>query len=234
MTELPAEAERLFSVEPGEFVAERGATARALKEAGRTDEAAAVEAIRKPSAVVFAVNRAARARPQAARAAAKAAEQVAKAQLGGDPDGFARARGELDESLDLLAEVALAHVAPEGKSPSEAMRRRVRETLRAAVADERTREALSRGAVMEESEASGFSAFAGMTPTAAPRRKTRAAERKDTRKDRREERRRELQAELELAEKELAAAEEAAREAEQTRKRAERAVGSLRKRLERD
>jgi hypothetical protein len=232
MTELPTEAERLFSVEPGEFVAERGATARALREAGRTDEAAAVEAIRKPSAVVFAVNRAARARPQAARAAAKAAEQVAKAQLGGDPDGFARALAELDESLDLLAEVAVAHVAPEGKSPSEAMRRRVRETLRAAVADEWARGALARGAVTEESEASGFSAFAGMSP--APRRKTRDAARKDKREEERQERRRKLQAELEAAEQKLEAAEAAAREAERARTQAERSVASLRKRLERD
>jgi hypothetical protein len=231
MTELPADAERLFSVEPGEFVAERRTIARVLRDAGRTEDAAAVEAIRKPSAVVLAVNRAARDRPKAARAAADAAARVAKSQLGGDPDEFRRALGELEDALELLAEVALAHVAPAGKSPTEAMRRRVRDLLRAAVADDAAREALARGILTEETEAAGFSPFAGMAPR--PGGKKRAAGRRRE-VERRAERRRKLQAELELAEKELRAAEDAARAADQARARAERAVASLRRKLEED
>ena len=72
----PAEVEKLLAVRPDEFVHERQRLARELRDAGRSDEAATVAQLRKPSPVVLAVNRAARARPKAARAAADAALRV--------------------------------------------------------------------------------------------------------------------------------------------------------------
>src|SRR5262245_35776037 len=170
MAALPPEADKLLAVAPDRFVAERKALANELRDDGRADEAAAVESLRKPSAVVFAVNRAARDRPKPARAAADAAEQVKETQLGGDAEAFQRALGDLDDALGLLADVALAHVAPRGKNATDAMRRRVRDLLRAAAADEDARDALSRGALTEELDAPGFSPFAGMpAPAAKPR-----------------------------------------------------------------
>ena len=229
-----AEAERLLAVAPEEFVSERKALARRLREEGRSEEAAAVERMRKPSRVVYAVNRAARDRSKAARAAADAAERVKELQLGGDADAFREALRALDDALDLLADVAVAHVATPGRAAGEPMRQRVRNLLRSAVADDDAREALARGALTEELEAPGFSPFVGM-PARAPSRRakrpgpTRAEQREEERKARA----RALRDELERVERALAAATEAAREAERARTAAEREVESLRKQLSR-
>jgi hypothetical protein len=235
VAQVPEEAEKLFAVAPDKFVAERNALAKTLREEGRADDAAAVAELRKPSAVVFAVNRAARDRPKAAQAAAKAALAVRDAQVGGEADAFGKALSELDSSLDLLAEVAVAHLAPAGKQPTEAMRRRLRELLRSAVADDDAREALARGALAEELEAPGFSPYAGIPVQAKPRgRKAEPAA--PSRAEREEERRRgkieAARAELAEAEEELREATAVAHAAERARDRAEKAVEKLRKKLD--
>ena len=50
------------------------------------------------------------------------------------------------------------------------MRRRVRDLLRSAVADDDARDALARGALTEELEAVGFSSFAGIAPAPSKKR----------------------------------------------------------------
>ena len=162
MDELPADAEGLLAVAPEDFVAERKRVVKELRDADRTADAEVVARLRKPPPVVLAVNRAARARPQAAKDAARAAERVRKTQLGGDPDAYSAALRALDEALELLAEVALAHL----DRASETMRRRLRALLRNAVADDEARAALARGALRTEVETAGFDPFAGMTPAA--------------------------------------------------------------------
>ena len=238
MDALPKQAERLLSVSPDDFVAERQQLVKELRGAGKRDEADAVAGLRKPPPVVLAANRAARDRPEAARTAARAAQRVAKAQLSADPDGYKAALAELDDSLDLLAEVALAHLSKDAKPPTEAVARRLRAVLRNAVADEEVRKELERGVLREETEAAGFGAFAGATPRSAPRRpKSKAGEDVDARRKRLDEKRREreqaLSAELDSAEEALDDAERAERDATRARERAERAVSSLRSRLER-
>ncbi len=231
--ELPKEAEKLLAAAPHEFVAERDKLARKLRDEGRPEDAAAVAALRKPSAVVSAVNRAARDRPQAARDAAKAALRVQKTQVGNKPDAFKDALADLDAALDLLAEVAVAHVAPRGKPPTDAMRRRVRELLRSAVADDDARDALARGALTEELETVGFSSFAGLTPAPSKRsKKSSGPTRAEQQEQRRREREQALRDELAEAEERLEAAQRAVRDAEREQESAERAVTSLRKKLD--
>lgn len=235
VTALPDEARRLLAAAPDEFVSERARVARELRADGRKEEAAAVAALRKPPAVVLAVNRAARDRPEAARGAADAALRVRKAQAAGAAGDVAVARREMDGALDLLAEVALAHVSPGRAAPSEAMRRRVQDLLRRAVALDGTREALRTGALREEPAAAGFDSLAGApVPTrSGPRRGAKAAAAEKEREDRRRRRERELRSELEAAERELADAERRLRDAARARDRAERAVAALTKKLER-
>jgi hypothetical protein len=238
VSSVPDEAEKLYAVPPDQFVDERKELAKKLRDEGRKDEADAVAALRKPSAVVFASNRAARDRPKAAQAAAEAAVRVRDAQAAGDADAFGKALGELDQSLDLLAEVALAHVAPAGKQPTDAMRRRVRDLLRSAVADDDARDSLVRGALAEELEAPGFSPYAGMKVAAKPAgRRTKEPEpaeasRTEKAAARKRERRKELRDELAQAERTLREATTAAREAERARARAEKAVATIRKKLD--
>ena len=234
MSELPAEAERLLSVAPDAFVEERKRVAADLREAGRGDDAAQVAALRKPTAVVLAVNRAARDRPQAAKDAAEAAARVRDTQLSGEQDAYRAAVADLDRALDLLAEVAVAHVGGTGKKPTDAMRQRVRDLLRSAVADETARDALVRGALLAEQEASGFGSFAGAaveTRTRSSKNKADAAERASAERERRK-REKALREDLRRAERALREAERTVAKAERERAEAEKEAKAARAALE--
>ena len=150
-----------------------------------------------------------------------------EAQVGGDPEAFRKALAELDDALDLLANVALAHVAPSGKSASEDMQRRIRGLLRSAVADDDAREALARGALTEELEAPGFSPYAGMA-VSAPARKSKPKGPTPA-----EKRAAEREAQASAVREELGEAEQELEKAERARADAEKKVESLRKKLAR-
>lgn len=232
MTESPDPAERLLATSPERFVEERTALARALRAENRVEEAKAVAAMRKPPAVVLAANGAARDRPAAARNAAEAADVLVRSQLEGDTTAYANAKDELHAALDLLAQVALAHLAREGKPATEAMRERVRSHLRAAVSDPNAREALVRGVLTEEMDTSGFDVFAGV-PLPTGRRATRSrttADRTRAEKQRQAERKK-LQVEIDRARARLRDAESELRSAERERDAAAAALAELETRM---
>lgn len=238
MEPLPKEADALFAVAADDFVHERQALVKTLREEGRREDADLVAALRKPAPVVLAANRAARDRPEAARAAARAAERVAKTQLSADPDAYREALADLAQSVDLLAEVALAHLSKGGKGASEAASRRLQDLLRNAVADDGARSDLARGVLREEPETAGFGALAGITPVprsrSGERRSTKADESRRAREaEKQRERERALRTELADAERSLDEARRDEREAERARKSAERNVESIRARLDR-
>lgn len=232
MPELPPEAEKLLAATPEEFVAGRDRIARELRADGRDDEAKTVGALRKPSAVVLAVNRAARDRPQSARAAAKAAERVRQSQLSGQAERYRTALDELERAQDELAEVAVARLS-RVKPASEAMRRRVGELLRAALADDAGREALVRGALDEELEASGFGPFAGLSVPQSQGGSARTSSARTRTDERKRTREKELRRELAEATDSLREAERNLAEAVRERERAERAVASIQAKLDR-
>jgi hypothetical protein len=214
---VPPDAESLLAARPDDFVGERTALARALRAEGRSDDADAVASLRKPPAVVLAVNRAARDRPKAARDAGDAAARLARAQLQGERENHEKAARELDQALELLAEVALAQLSRGDRPPTETSRVRVRDLLRAAVSDESTRDLLVRGVLTTEVESAGFGAFAGMP---LPKRKRGGVKRQsgeqrpgaDT-----SERKRELRERIRKARSALGTAEEDIRAAERRR-----------------
>jgi hypothetical protein len=235
MSDLPQEAERLLATAPDEFVAERGRVARELRDAGRRQEAAAVAEMRKPPAVVLAVNRAARDRPQVARDAVAAAARVLETQFSGDPQSYREATKELDRALEMLADVAVVHVS-RGKAASDPMARRVRDLLRAAIADDEGRDALVRGVLAEERETAGFASLAGAVPARPSRRPTRGKEGTATtakrERDAKRERVKRLRAELANAESALQEAERELRRVAGERDRADEKVAALREKLD--
>jgi len=161
MADLPKDAEKLLAVAPEDFVEERKRLVRTFRDEGRDDDARVVAETAKPPAVVLAVNRAARDRPQAAKDAARAAALLGRAQLAGKPDDYRELVGEMERASALLAEVAVANLS-RGKTASDAMRRRVADHLRRAPSNDQTRRQLVRGALRDEVETTGFDAFAGL------------------------------------------------------------------------
>jgi hypothetical protein len=203
------EMNRLLAVPSAAFVDERKELVRELRDEGRTDEAKAVAAMKKPSPVVLAVNRAARDRPQAAKDAATAAERLARTQLSGNPEQYRELVAKMGEASALLAEVALANLS-EG-SPSEAMRRRTADHIRGALASKESRELLVRGVLTDEVETAGFDAFGGVTVPRPKQKPKRDSEREAERKA--QARMKELQAEIRRVRHELSDAEDTVREA---------------------
>ena len=234
MSELPKEARPLLAARPGDFVDDRNRLARRLRDDGRPEEAATVAALRKPPPVVLAANRAAQSRPQAAKGAARAAQRAAK-RLGSDSE----VRDELDAQLRLLEDVAIAFLGTDSKPPSEDARRRLRDLLRNAVADEETRTALSRGVLEAEPDPAGFAAYAGVKPRATRQgsgtggSKTRPGRREQTEKRREQARLQALQEKVTAAEELVMSATEAEDEAKRARERAERELRSAKAALER-
>jgi hypothetical protein len=224
---LPPEALPLLSVPPSEFVAERGRVAKELRSAGRPADAQAVARLRKPPKRVVALNRAARALPADAEAAAKAAADLAGAQAAARRDAFDEAHAELESASDALVERAAREV--EGPvDPS-----RLRALLRAALATEPGRAAMTRGALTELIEPTGFEALAGL-PLAAPGRRREARPSAGSRRDEaRRQRREALEGELAEARAREREAVSAAREARRAEEAARTRVQSLERQLER-
>lgn len=232
MDELGKLAAPLLSVASDEFVRERQRLARKLRDEGRENDAAAIAALRKPPPVVLAANRAARSRPEVARGAARAASRMAK-QLGSDTE----ARGDLDDQLALLEEVALAFLVGEGRPPSQATRRRLHDLLRNAVADDAAREALARGVLTEEPGPAGFASYSGIAPRASKRAARSATDRTsrqrtDAAEAKRRDRERALRDEVEAARRRLEAAKDAETKAGKERARAEQALASAEEQLD--
>jgi hypothetical protein len=227
MEELPKEALGLLSAAPDTFVEERTRLARKLRDSGRKEDAALVAGFHKPAAVVLAANRAARSRPNVAKEAARSAKRM-KSQLGTDTE----ARRAVETNLAMLEEVALTFLAKEGKSPTEAVKRRLQDLLRNAMADDAARDALARGVLADEPEAAGFGAYADAKLARRATRGAKAEPAKEAHGEKRRERERILGEELESAERRLAEAEDAERAAARERARAERAVEAARSKLE--
>ena len=233
--ELDKELDRLFELPPAEFTAARNDLAKRLKQTGQPEAAARVQALRKPTIVVWTVNQIGRRFADEVTALVGAGEELRKAQEAalakGERERLREATAAEREAVRALTHRAHEILSAAGQRPTAAVVDRIATTIRAAALDPRGREALAAGRLTEELESSGFSAFEGMAlpaaspPAASPRRKTGAAEerRRKERLRKLRERVRKLEADAADAER---AAEEAETEAERARRRAEKAKAS--------
>lgn len=116
---LAEEVARLYALAPGDFVAERNATAKAWKREGRKDEAATLGALRKPSVVEGALNRTAHRDPSTTRAwadATRRADDAQSATIGGaDAAALRAAVAELRTATDAMVDAAVTTAGDEHK-----------------------------------------------------------------------------------------------------------------------
>ncbi len=151
-----AEAERLYGLDPDEFVAARDAAAKALRGDGRRAEAAAVAKLRKPSVAAWVVNRLARDEAGLVEALLAAGAKLREVQLAGAAAPDLRTAIEAEgKALDALMRPA-GRIAGRSASGRDAALERARETLHAAALDPELAEEVRRGTVVREQQAIGF------------------------------------------------------------------------------
>jgi hypothetical protein len=155
------EADRLYGLPLEDFIAQRDALAKSLRGEGRRAEADEVKALRKPPAVVWAVNQVMRTQGKAARALAGAADRAAANP--GDRDALAAHAAALDE----LTKAAAGLLSGKGRALSEDALLRVRSALHAASLDRELRDEFVAGRLSAEPAPAGFGALTGM-PAPAP------------------------------------------------------------------
>jgi len=152
----------LYALPPEEFTAARDRLAGELKDAGKTADAAGVKKLRKPSIVAWAVNAAARDRPEdieALRAAGQALRRAQrKALSGGGGEDLRQATDERRALVQSLAEAGVAAIGARGSAHRDA----IAATLDAASIDDELGQRLQAGMLEREARpAAGFGAIEG-------------------------------------------------------------------------
>jgi hypothetical protein len=146
MAEAPDDAiDRLYGLALDEFIPQRDALSKELRDAGRRAEATAIKKLGKPTVAAWAVNQAVRSQPRAARDLWAAGDALAAAQdavLSGKGSGtdLREAADRERAALDPLVEAARGLLTSSGGDLSETTIDRVRATLQAAAIDADARE----------------------------------------------------------------------------------------------
>jgi hypothetical protein len=220
--------DELFEAPLEEFVATRNRIAAKLRKAGETDEAERVRAMRKPPAVVWAVNRLARTDARAVARLLDAADDVRAVQSGRSDASFAEAQRRFADAAWELARRAAGLLAEAGRKPSDAVLQRLGRALTAAAASPETADLLRAGRLEDEPETIGFGGVGPVVEPRPARRRPKDERAADRRRVEAEQRARER---IEEAQRELREAKaEAARlhrEAERAQERVERLERSL-------
>lgn len=150
--------DELFEVDLGEFISRRDALVKELKKAGEKDAAAAVKALRKPSAVAGAVNRVARQQADDIDALLASGQAVRAAQVkavqGKDDGGLRTAARDWRALIQTLAGAVAKLAGAQYRDDAAA-------TFEAASADEALGEVLKAGRLTAAFEPTGFG-LAGM------------------------------------------------------------------------
>jgi len=155
------EPEDLYGLPLDHFISERAALAKALRAAGRRDEAARVAALRKPSVAAWAVNQLIRTQRAAVAELFAAGDAVSEAQsalLAGRGEAVAlhEATRAQRAAADELRRLARGLLDPAGQELSAVTLERVGETLRAAALDADAREQVAGGCLERELRHAGL------------------------------------------------------------------------------
>ncbi len=128
VSDTPAEAADLFRVAPERFIVERDGLVKQLRADGRDEDAAVVKALRKPTAVVWALNQLASRDPDGltglfdAGRALRAAQQAALTGKGGDElVGAAAARRAAVTQLTTSAVAILDEAGQRGANQADSI-----------------------------------------------------------------------------------------------------------------
>ena len=166
---------RLYGLPLEEFTPERNALAAELRAEGDAEGAAAVKALRKPSAAAWAVNRLVRAEPDLVEALLGAGGELRQAhrQAASGKGALQLRAAAQSERAAVETLIACAAVAI-GRPLTPAVADSVRNTLHAASSNDEAREQVRAGTLTTELRPVGL----GPLPAPAPKRTSTAAEKK--------------------------------------------------------
>jgi hypothetical protein len=180
MSSLETQLDRLYALDPGEFVAERDRVARELRDAGRREEAEQVKSLRKPTVSAAAINQLSRRERREVDLLLDAGHRIREAQqrllAGEDPGSLDEARRIEREALGKLRRAARQILAESGRESGTTLDR-ITATLQAAAVSDEGRELLALGRLTGDLEAAGFDLLAPLA-AGAPKRKRPAPRRK--------------------------------------------------------
>jgi hypothetical protein len=228
----------LYGLPLEEFVPARNALARDLRKDGDKDRAAEVAKLKRPSVAAWAVNQLARRNRKGLDLLLDAGHRLRAGQLEaleqGDHAKFEQARRDHERAIRDLVADARELLASERGAASDAVLSSIERTLRYASTDEEQRPALASGRLVEEVEATGFGAFAGMALAPAPPAR-KAAGKKPAKEDakQRRERRAKAEADLKAAREREHDARARLRDAERAERAAQKALDQAAKDVER-
>jgi hypothetical protein len=155
----------LFAAAPADFIEERKRIVAALKDAGRKDEAKAVEKIPRPSLALWTVNQIARRDPELVQHLGRITQRLQSAT---GPD-YAAAAVEHRQALQQLRERATDVLADAGQEAAPHVVQRVIANLRSAAGSAETRGTLEQGRLERDvEETDGASLFGTMVAADAP------------------------------------------------------------------
>jgi hypothetical protein len=171
------ELARLYALPLADFTAGRNALAARLRKAGKRQEAAEVQGLRKPAASTWAINQLLGREADKIEALLAAGERARTAQrqsLAGRASGTAALRAALQEVRSLLEELrsrAAAFLSEAGHAAGTAVVDRLASTLQALAFDRAAAAAVERGWLAGDLEPPGFEVLAGLQLAAgsAPR-----------------------------------------------------------------
>lgn len=153
--------EGLYALPRDDFIPARTEMARRLKAAGRSDEAAGVAKLRKPTVAAWAVNQLARSEARMLDELVKAGERLKKAQRSGKD--LRTATAERRRLIDQLVRSATAILKDAGHGDSPSTLQGVAHSLEAMATDADALDQIRRGVLEKELPApAGFGELAGL------------------------------------------------------------------------
>lgn len=156
MAGLADVAYELYGMPPEDFTATRDARARQARTEGDRDLAAAIKALRRPSAAAWAVNALVRAHPAEVERLLDLGEALREAQAALDGAELRALDKQQRQVLAAVRRRAQAVLADAGHRMSEAVARQVEQTLKAGMADAEAATAVRSGMLVTDLESTGF------------------------------------------------------------------------------
>jgi hypothetical protein len=157
---VTAAGERLYGLPLEDFTATRNSLARETGKDGNRQDAEAIRSLEKPSTAAWALNRLARSHGEAVRRLVDAGERLRGAQeqllAGGDREAFREASNLEQQLISELTAEAVQIARDSGAAGTQALERRVADTLRAAALDPAVADRLLRGRLVREQASAGL------------------------------------------------------------------------------